>query len=230
MAASCEIHLTVTSYCPYLSMGDLASLPNLKSLDFTDCDMDQFGLFEVLPDFASLTRLVLPPDLPEMTDWGIVAEALTTSKTLETVGCILLGEGSEGLIRAFDAGLCADTPLSSVGLTICGPMSKTGLQALEKLLLNKSLSSVSVKVDGDMSYSLAVTLSRALAGQTALKVLELRVNGKLSFCCANLIERGIVNNNSLCNLVVSLHGELPDNWQAIAKNLKIGRASCRERV
>ena len=220
VAASCEIHLTVSSCCPYLSMGDLASLPNLKSLDFTDSDMEQLGLFEVLPDFASLTRLVLPPDLPEMTDWGIVTEALTTSKTLETVGCILLGEGSEGLIRAFDAGLCADTPLSSVGLTICGPIRKTGLQALEKLLLNKSLTSVSVEVDGDMSYSLAVTLSRALAGQTALKDLNLRIEGKLSFCCANLIERGIVNNNSLSKLVISLDREFPVNWQ-IVENLNV---------
>ena len=160
-------------------------------------------LFQILPDFASLTELALP-DVPKMTDWGIVAEALTTNKTLETVGCILLGETDEGWIRALDAGLCADTPLSSVNLTICGPMSKTALQALENLLLNKSLSSVSVIVEGDMSHSLAVTLSRALAGQTALKSLELRVNGKLSFCCANLIERGIVKNNSLSNLVLCL--------------------------
>ena len=176
-------------------------------------------LFEVLPDFASLTELALP-DLPEMTDWGIVAEALGTNETLETVRCILLGERGEGLIRAFDAGLCADTPLSSVRLTICGPMSETGLQALEKLLLNKSLTSVSVKVDGDMSYSLAFTLSRALAGQTALKDLKLRVQGKLSFCCANLIERGIVRNNSLSKLVVSLDREFPDNWQ-IVENLNV---------
>ena len=226
VAAPGEIHLTMAFSCPLLSssfmVGDLGSLPNLKSLDFTDCDMDDelaVELFEVLPDFASLTRLVLP-DLPEMTDWGIVAEALTTSKTLETVGCILLGEGSEGLIRAFDAGLCADTLLSSVRLTICGPMSETGLQALEKLLLNKSLTSVSVEVDGDMSYSLAVTLSRALAGQTALKDLNLRIEGKLSFCCANLIERGIVKNNSLSKLVISLDREFPVNWQ-IVENLNV---------
>ena len=226
VAAPGEIHLTMSFSFPLLSssfkVGDLGSLPNLKSLDFSDCGLDvelALELFEVLPDFASLTRLVLP-DVPEMIDWGIVAEALTTSKTLETVRCILLGERGEGLIRALDAGLCADTPLSSVGLTICGPMSKTGLQALEKLLLNKSLTSVSVDVDGDMSYSLAVTLSRALAGQTALKDLKLRVKGKLSFCCANLIERGIVKNNSLSKLLVSLNREFPDNWQ-IVENLNV---------
>ena len=226
MAAPGEIHLKMAFSFPLLSssfmVGDLGSLPNLKTLDFTDCDMDvelALELFEVLPDFASLTELALP-DLPEMTDWRIVADALTTSKTLETVGCILLGEGGEGLIGAFDAGLCADTPLSSLGLTICGPMSKTGLKALEKLLLNKSLTSVSVEVDGDMSYSLAVTLSRALAGQTALKDLKLHVKGKLSFCCANLMEQGIVKNNSLSKLVVSLDREFPVNWQ-IVENLNV---------
>ena len=227
VAAPDEIHLKIGSCKLLLSstimMRDLPSLPNLKSLDFTDCDMDvelALEFFEVLPDFASLTRLVLPY-LPEMTDWGIVAKALTTSKTLERVGCTLLGERGDGLIRALDAGLCADTPLSSVDLTVCGPVSETVLQALEKLLLSKSLSSVSVIVRGDMSHSLAVTLSRALALQTALKNLVLRVNGKLSFCCANLIEQGIVKNNSLSNLLVSLHGELPDNWQAIVENLHV---------
>ena len=227
VAAPDEIHLEIGSCKPLLSstimMRDLPSLPNLKSLDFTDCDMAvelALEFFEVLPDFASLTRLVLPY-LPEMTDWGIVAKALKTSETLERVGYTLLGERRDGLIRALDAGLCADTPLSSVDLTICGPVSETVLQALEKLLLSKSLSSVSVIVMGDMSHSLAVTLSRALALQTALKNLVLRVNGKLSFCCANLIEQGIVKNNSLSNLLVSLHGELPDNWQAIVENLHV---------
>ncbi|XP_015748879.1 PREDICTED: uncharacterized protein LOC107328663 [Acropora digitifera] len=227
VAAPDEIHLNISRSKLLLSSSimvrDLASLPNLKSLDFTDCDMDvelALEFFELLPDFASLTVLVLPY-LPEMTDWGIVAEALTTSETLETVGCTLLGERGDGLIRALDAGLCADTPLSSVDLTIRGPVSETVLQALEKLLLSKSLSSVSVKVDGDMSHSLAVTLSRALAFQTALKNLELVVKGKLSFYCANLIEQGIVKNNSLSELKVCLDGELPDNWQVVVENLNV---------
>ena len=202
---------------------DVASLSNLKSLDcsttFFVVKMAQ-GLFQILPDLASLTELSVP-DVPEMTDWGIVTEALRTSKTLETVGCVLVGARGEGWARALHAGLCADTPLSSVHLTICGPMSETALQALENLLLNKSLSSASITVEGDMPDSLAVTLARALADQTALKVLELRVNGKLSFCCANFIERGIVINSSLNNLVFSLRGERPDNWQETVGNLNV---------
>ena len=202
---------------------DWASLPNLDFLDFSDCNMDvelAHELFQTLPDFASLTELALP-GVPEMIDWGIFAEALTTSKTLRSVGCILLGQRGGDWARALDAGLCADTPLSSINLTICGPMSETALQALEDLLLNKSLSSVSLIVKGDMSHSLAVTLSRALARETAVKSLELLVNGKLGFCCANLIERGIVKNNSLNSLVFSLHKERPDNWQAIVENLNV---------
>ena len=202
---------------------DLASLPNLKSLDISNCEIyvqSVHELLESLPDFTSLTELALPGQ-PEITDWGIVAEALKTSKTLETVGCILWGERGESWARALDAGLCADTPLSSVKLTICGPMSETALQALENLLLNKYLSSVSVIVKGNMPNSLGITLARCLTGQTALKSLELRVNGKLSLCCANLMEKGIVKNNSLSNLVFSLRGELSDNWQAIVENLNV---------
>ena len=222
-----HIHFSASLYTsvfiPSAVVKDLESLPNLKALDFFDSYMDvEFAhqLFQNLPYFASLTELALP-DVAEMTDWGIVADALTTSKTLETVRCTLSGERGKGWARALDAGLCADTPLSSVDLTICGPMSETALQALENLLLNKSLSSVSVIVEADMSHSLAVTLERCLTGQIAAKSLVFVVNGKLSLCCANLIERGIVKNNSLSNFVVSLYGELPDNWQAIVENLNV---------
>ena len=227
MKAPDEICLVgISSYPLYIdssTVRDLASLPNLECVDCSDCILPVESareLFQVLPDFASLTKLALP-GVPEMTDWGIVAEALTTSKTLETVGCVLLGERAEGWARALDAGLCADTPLSSVNLTICGPMSETSLQALENILLNKSLSSVSIIVEGDMPDSLAVTLERCLTGQTAVKSLELRVYGKLSFCGANLIQRGIVKNNSLSNLVFYLYGERPDNWHAIVENLNV---------
>ena len=227
VAAPDELHLEIPVPCPLFSSSfmvrDLASLPNLKSLDFSDCEMDvesAHEIFQILPDLSSLTKLALP-DVPEMTDWETVAEVVTTSKTLETVGCVLLGERGEDWARVLDAGLCADTPLSSVNLTICGPMSETGLQALGNLLLNKSLSSVSVIVKGDMSYSLADTLSRVLAGQTVVKSLELRVNGKLSFCFANLIEQGIVKNNTLSNFVLCLHGELSDNWPTIVENLNV---------
>ena len=220
-----EIHFKYPDFLNILDIisfvRNLAFLPNLKSLDISGLDMDVElapELFQSLPDFASLTELVLPA-IPETIDWDIVAEALTASKVLERVTFTLFGERRDGWARALDAVLCATTPLSSVELRIFCRMGETALQALENLFLNKSLSSVSVIVEGDMSHSLAVSLSRALAGEGAVKSLELRVNGKLSFCCANLIEQGIVKNNSLSNLVVSLRGERPDNWQAIVENL-----------
>ena len=202
---------------------DFASLPNVKSLDFSECDMTvklAHELFQNLPDFGCLTELVLAA-VPEINDWEIVSEALTASKTLEKVTCTLIGERGDGWARALGAGLCADTPLSSVDLRICGRMSETALQAFEKLLLNKSLFSVSVIVLGDMPDSLALTLARCLTGQTAVKSLELCVNEKPSFYCADLIERGIVKNTSLSKLVLSLRGERPDNWQAILENLNV---------
>ena len=143
-----EIDLEIRFWDYSFDVRDLVSLPNLKSLDFSDCFMaveSAHNLFQILPDFACLTELRLP-DEPVMTDWGIIAEALTTSKSLKTVRCILLGEWGEGWARALDAGLCADTPLSSVHLTIFGSMSETGLQALGHLLSNKSLSTVAITV------------------------------------------------------------------------------------
>ena len=206
-----EIHLEMCFspffFRPPVKVADMASLPNVRSLDFSDCDMNvnsAYKLFQSLPNFAFLTELVLP-DVPKRTDWGIVAKALTASRTLEKVKLTLFGERGKDWARALDAGLCAVLPLSSVDLRICGPMSETALQALENVLLNKSLSSVSVTVDGG----------------TTVKSLGLRVIGNLSFCGANLIERGIVKNNSLSNLVVSLGGERPDNWQAIVANLNV---------
>ena len=220
-----EIHLkwphTSFPWAQLFLAENLASFPNLKSLDISNFDMHvglALELFQSFPDLPCLTELVLPDRL-EINDWEIVAEALIASKTLEKVTCTLVGERADGWARALGAGLCADTPLSSVNLRICGPMNETALQALENLLLNTSLSSVSVVVKRDMSHSLAVTLSRALAGETAVKSLDLSIFGKLSFCCGNLIERGIVRNSSLCNVVVSLLGEVPDNWQAIVANL-----------
>ena len=202
---------------------DVTCLPNLKSLDISTFNTDlKFAreLFRNLPDVACLRELMLPV-IREINDWEIVAEALRASKTLEKVTCTLVGERNDGWARALDAGLCADTPLSSVNLTVYGLMSETALQALENLLLNKSLFSVSVIVKGDMPNSLTVALARCLTGQTAVKSLELCVNGELSFCCANLIERGIIKNNSLSNFVLCLHGELSDNGPAIVESLNV---------
>ena len=108
-----EIRFTMPPFASYFSPSSIArnfaSLPNLKSLDFSDCDMTvklAHELFQSLPDFACLTELVLVA-VPEINDWEIVSEALTASKTLEKVTCTLIGERGDGWARALDAGLCA---------------------------------------------------------------------------------------------------------------------------
>ncbi|XP_015747144.1 PREDICTED: uncharacterized protein LOC107326906 [Acropora digitifera] len=212
-----------SSFIHSSTVRELASLPNLKSLDFSDCFLTvelAHELSQSIPHFASLKQLALPA-VPRMTVWRALTKALTASKTLEKVTFTLLGETGDGWARALDAVLFADTPLSSVGLRICGSMSETALQAFEKVFLNKSLTSVSVIVEGDMPNSLAVTLERSLTGQTAVKFLDLCVFGKLSSCCADLMEQSIVKNTSLTSLAFSLHGELPANWQAIVENLNV---------
>ena len=213
-----EVHLRMEMSLDSTVLRDLASLPNLKSLSLAGEKNSIFRkpeFFQAISNFTSLSELTLPSSV----EWDIAAEYLTTNKTLEKVTFALVDESDEGWAKALDAGLCADTPLSSVGVRIHGSLSPTALQALENLLFNKSLSSLSIYVCGDMQDSLSVVLARCFAGQIAVKVVDLCVNGKLSLFGANFIERGIVENNFLSKLNVSLRGEVPDNWLAVGRNL-----------
>ncbi|XP_068687978.1 uncharacterized protein [Montipora foliosa] len=198
-----DVHIEIPRVVLFRNLKKLQSLPKIKSLDISY----EFG------------------ELQECDDWESVAELLKTSETLEKVTFSLLNESGEGWARALDAGLCADTPLSSVGLRIHGSLSETAMKALKNLLRNKSLSSLSIHICGDMQDSLAVAIVTGLAGQIAVKVVDLCVDGKLSLHGANSIERGIVENNSLTTLMVSLRGEVPENWQAVGRNIhsRIGR-------
>ena len=110
--------------------------------------------------------------------------------------------------------------LSSVRLRICGSLGSSSLQDVENLLLDKSLCSLSITVCGDVQESLVETLARGLAGESAVKFLELCVNGNFSFRGASLLEQGILRNRSLTNIKVSVNGEPPENWQAVAENLR----------
>ncbi|XP_068751378.1 uncharacterized protein [Montipora capricornis] len=198
-----DVHIEIPRDVFFRSLKKLQSLPKIRSLDI----LDESG------------------ELQECDDWESVAELLKTNETLEKVTFPLFDELSDGWARALDAGLCGDSPLSSVGLRIRGSLSETAIKALENLLHNKSLSSLSIYICGDMQDSLAMALATGLAGPVAVKVLEVCVDGKLSLYGANLIERGIVENNSLTKLIVSLRGEVPDNWQAVGRNIhsRLGR-------
>ncbi|XP_044171092.1 LOW QUALITY PROTEIN: uncharacterized protein LOC122955369 [Acropora millepora] len=108
---------------------------------------------------------------------------------------------------------------SSVRLWICGSLGSSSLQDFENLLVHKSLCTLSITVYGDVQESLVEALAKGLAGESAVKFLDLCVNGNFSFRGASLLEQGILRNRSLTNIKVSVNGEPPENWQAVAKNL-----------
>ena len=108
---------------------------------------------------------------------------------------------------------------SSVRLRICGSLGSSLLHDFEYCLLQKCLSSLSITLCGDVQESLVETLARGLAGESAVKFLDLCVSGNFSFRGASLLQQGILRNRSLTSIKVSVNGEPPENWQAVAKNL-----------
>ena len=137
------------------------------------------------------------------------------SKTLqEKLTFALFADVGKGVSKVPDFGL------SSVRLRVCGSLGSFSLQEFENLLLHKCLSSLSITVCGDEQESLVETLTRGLAGESAVKFLDLCVNGNLSFRGASLLKQGIVRNRSLKGIKVSVNGEPPENWQVVAKNLR----------
>ena len=112
-----------------------------------------------------------------------------------------------------------DCGFSSLRLRICGSLGSSLLQDVKKLLLHKCLCSLSITVCGDQE-SLVEVLARGLEGESAVKFLDLCVNGNFSFHEAYLLEQGILRNRSLKKIKISVNGELPENWQAVSKNLR----------
>ena len=86
--------------------------------------------------------------------------------------------------------------------------------------MHKCLSSLSITVCGDVQESLVEALARGLEGESAVKSLDLCVNGNFSFHGAYLVEKGILRNRSLTRVKISLNGEPPENWQAVASSLR----------
>ena len=113
-----------------------------------------------------------------------------------------------------------DFGLSSIRLRICGSLGSSSLQDVENLLLHKCLRSLSITVCGDVQESLVEVLARGLAGESAVKFLDLCVNGNFSVRGAYLLEKGILRNRSLTNIKVSVNGEPPENWQAVSKSVR----------
>ena len=172
----------------------------------------------VLTGVPNVKTLILPA-VRDSINRAEVGEVLRAGKTLEKVTFTLSTGRGQGWASALDVGLSADSSLSSVGLRIYGILKQSALQAVENLLFNNCLSSLSIAMYGDVQESLAKALAGGLAGNSAVKFLDLCVNGKLSFDGACSLEEGILRNGSLRNVKISVNGELPVNWQGVGENL-----------
>ena len=150
----------------------------------------------------------------------LLCNGLALCKTLRNVKFSLLGNESEVYINALTTGLSPDTPLTSaIVLEIYGSMPFSAIQALQKLLMNISLISLSLRISGDVHDYLVAAVSEALAKQTVLKSFHLCLGGKLSSAGARSLKKGLLKNSSLTYVKVVVHGELPDNWQSVVETL-----------
>ena len=150
----------------------------------------------------------------------LLCNGLASCQSLTKVKFTLSDRNSGAYFNAVDIGLSADNPLSSaVVLEIYGPMSHTEIQALQKLLTNKSLISLSLHICGDVRDLLVTAVSNALAKQTSLKSIDLRLGGKLSSSGVNILQKGLLENTSLNYFKVVVLGEVPDNWQSVMETL-----------
>ena len=156
----------------------------------------------------------------------LLCNGLASCQSLTKVKFTLSGKNSGAYFNAVDIGLSADNPLSSaIVLEIYGSMSHTAIQALQKLLTNKSLISLSLYICGDVRDLLVAAVSNALAKQTALKSIDLRLGGKLSSSCVNILQKGLLENTSLNYFKVVVLGEVPDNWQSVMETLYLSKKS-----
>ena len=150
----------------------------------------------------------------------LLCNGLASCKSLRKIKFSVCGDISEAYISAIESGLSPDTPLTSaVILEIYGSMNFSAIQALRKLLTNKSLTSLSLQICGGVTDVLAGAVSEALVRQTVLKSIDLCLGGKLSSAGASSLKQGLLKNSSLNHIKVVVYGELPDNWQSVVETL-----------
>ena len=150
----------------------------------------------------------------------LLCNGLASCKTLRKLKFSVLGERSEGFINAIETRLSPNTPLTSaVALEIYGSVGSSVIQALHKLLTNKSLISLSLHICGDVQDLLAGAVSEALARQTVLNSFDLCLGGKLSSAGASSLKKGLLKNSSLNYIELVVCGELPDNWKSVVETL-----------
>ena len=168
-----------------------------------------------LPEELKVAEIHISPFVDSYFVSELINVRKDVNKTLvEKVTFALFADVGTGVSKVPDFGF------SSVRLRICGSLGSFSLQDFENLLLHKCLSSLSITVCGDVQESLVEALARGLAGESAVKFLDLCVNGNFSFRGASLLQQGILRNRSLTSINVSVNGEPPEKWHSVSKNLR----------
>ena len=158
-----------------------------------------------------------------------IGELLAGRKALRKVTFKLDRVWGETWASAIEPALSVDTLLESVNLNVHGSLCDTSVRGLGKLLSNKALASFSLNISGDVQEFVAAVTSRGIVQKTALKSLAFIVDGNLSFSGANALQNSLLENRSLSDLVLTLRGEIPDNWQSVVEKLrsvKKGSVNC----
>ena len=159
----------------------------------------------------------------------LIGELLAARRSLRKVTFQLDRVWGENWASAIEPALFANTPLKSVDLQVRGPLSDTAVHGLGKLISNKALASFSLNISGDVQEFLAAVVSRGIAQQTALKALTFSIDGNLSLSGVNVLQKSLLENRSLSDLVLTVRGEIPDNWESVVENLrsvKKGSVNC----
>ena len=158
-----------------------------------------------------------------------IGELLAGRKALRKVTSKLDRVWGETWASAIEPALSADTLLESVNLNVHGSLCDTSVRGLGKLLSNKALTSFSLNISGDVQEFVTAVTSRGIVQKTALKSLAFIVDGNLSFSGVNALQNSLLENRSLSDLVLTLRGEIPDNWQSVVEKLrsvKKGSVNC----
>ena len=159
----------------------------------------------------------------------VIGASLAARKALRKITFQLENVWGKTLARAIEPALSTNTLLKSVDLSVHESLCDTAVHDLGKLLSNKALASFSLNISGDVQEFVAAVISRGIAQQTALKSLAFSVDGNLNLSGVNALQNSLLENRSLSDLALTLHGEIPDNWQSVVEKLrsvKKGSVNC----
>ncbi|XP_022778604.1 uncharacterized protein LOC111320180 [Stylophora pistillata] len=200
----------------------IASNTQLQTLSFSGCVLEEIRalLCKALTVDSTLHSFTL-----EITEWisswevDDIIESLAENKTLTTVTLKLPYEVLKSRVAMLGKGLSAESPLTSVVLKIFGSWRETEAEDFKKILLNTSLTSLSLILFGDVQDSVITSVSEGLVANPSLKSLALTFYGKLSNTSVALLKDGFLGNRSLESLELKVFGELPTNWANISRTL-----------